>query len=119
MRRLRYLWRRHRVATVLFALVLAVTVAMGTRSVMFAIWWADPAHRFQEIESWMTPRYIAHSWKVPPHVVQDALTLDRLPGRRLTLEDLAEARGLPVAILIDQVEAAIAQHRPERPARRP
>ncbi|WP_108482201.1 hypothetical protein [Oceaniglobus ichthyenteri] len=113
--RLARIWRRRPVASLLFIVALVVTLGLTTRSVLFAVYWADPAHRDQVVAGWMTPRYIAYSWKIPPAVIQDALGDTLLPGRRLTLDDLSAERGVPVGDLIARIEAAIARHRAEAP----
>lgn len=93
----------------------AVTVFFAVRLVAFSIFWADPAHRDQTVEGWMTPGYVAHSWHVPHEVMVDALAIapspDGPPSKRKTIEDLAKQRGIPVAQLIAQIDAAIAMHR--------
>jgi hypothetical protein len=115
MRRLARLWRSHRALVVAFALALALTLVFAARALVFAVYWADPAHRDRAIEGWMTPRYIAHSWDLPPATVGAALGLapgaGRADGARLTLEEIAEARGTSVAALAAAIEAAAAAHR--------
>ena len=60
----------------------------------------------------MTPRYVAMSWGVPPEVVGDALVLERdSSGRRMTLADLAAARGMDVDAMAAQVTEAIEAYR--------
>ncbi len=76
------------------------------------IWTASPAD--PPIASWMTPRYVAHAWQVPPEVIADALALEQDgTGRRVTLEALAEARGTEPDDLAATLTAAIARHRRE------
>ena len=91
------------------ALVLAVAVAavLGVRAVREAVYWADPAHRDQPLEGWMTPRYVARSWDLPPETVAEALGLDQDgTGRRNTLDDLARARGVPLSDLVQALDRA-------------
>ena len=45
----------------------------AVRGVVFWVYWGDPARHEQAIEPWMTPGYIAHSWRVPRAVVVEAL----------------------------------------------
>lgn len=35
----------------------------------------DPAHQDQDLAAWMTPRYVAQSYKLPPNVLGPALFL--------------------------------------------
>ena len=111
MNRLHFLWTNHRLATLFFALALVATLAFATRSAMYAVYWSDPAHRDQRVQPWMTPRYVAHSWKLSPVVMGSALGQVDMPDRRRTLQDLADERGVPVEDLIGAIEAAIAFHR--------
>ena len=97
-------------------LAFAVTLFFAGQFVMGAIFWADPAHRDVPLESWMTPRFVAHSWHLPPEMVAKALNFEREgKGGRITLEKLAAERGVPVESLIDNLEAAIAAHREAHP----
>lgn len=110
---LRQLWREHRLLLLAFLLALAVTVFFAIRMAVFWIYWADPAHRNQAIEAWMTPRYIAHSWDVPPPVVGAALGLEPDAGR-MTVGDVAARDGTNVEDLSRRIVAAILIHRAER-----
>lgn len=111
-----FLWRHHRIALLSFSAVLVLTVFFGVRAVLFGVYWSDPAHRDQSIQGWMTPRYIAQSWSVPPEIVGAALGLPPDPGKRIRLEDLAAEQGVPLPVLAAQVEAAIAAFRATDPS---
>lgn len=115
MTRLAHLWTHHRLLLAGFVLALAITLFFAFRLIAFAIYWNDPAHREQPIAGWMTPRYIAHSWHLPPEDVRAALNLtpDRTEGR-ITLIEIAEQRGVPVSELIDAL-APLTQNAPPRP----
>lgn len=106
------LWRRHRLLLLAASLSLALLLFFAVRLVVATLYWTDPAHRDQAIAGWMTPRYIAHSWHVPPEVVGEALGV--VPGRDghpPTLDSIAAERGTDVATLAAEVEAAIDAHR--------
>ena len=79
----------------------------AVRLVAFWIYWADPAHRQQVIEPWMTPGYVTHSWGVPPDVAAEALGLARGPGGHRPLADIAEERGVSFDALAQELQAAI------------
>jgi len=116
MRRLiRRVWRAAPVATVLLAVALAAAGYFGTRSVAAWIYWNDPAHRDQAIAGWMTPRYVAHSWNVPPEVVMQVVDRARDGDGPRSLDRIARDRGVPLAETILQLEAAIAAHRAAHP----
>ena len=90
-------------------LALGVAVFFAVRLTLFTIYWADPAHREQAIEGWMTPGYVARSWDVPPEVIRAALPppSDLHPGTRPTLDRIAEDAGIPLPDLIAALTAAI------------
>ncbi|WP_157966215.1 hypothetical protein [Oceanibium sediminis] len=104
--------RRHRLLVLAFLLAAAVTVFFGVRMTVRALYWSDPAHSDQAVAGWMTPRYVARSWDVPPEVIAEALgvPLER-PRRPLTLEDIASAQGESVEAVAARVEAAIDAYR--------
>ncbi len=110
MTRLLAAWRRHKLLATAFAAALLLTLFFAIRTAVFAVYWSDPAHRDQVLEGWMTPRYVAHSWRVPPEVMEAAV--GETPARRRpTLDAIAEHQGVPLADLTARLEAAIAAHR--------
>ncbi|WP_420397652.1 hypothetical protein [Nioella sp.] len=111
---LRRIWQAAPVATVILGGALVVSLFFAVRLVAFWIYWADPAHRDQAIEPWMTPGYVAHSWDVPREVAFEALNLPPAPGRPLSLQELAEERGVSVDVLAAQVQTAINAFRAEQ-----
>lgn len=114
----RALWKDHKRLLAGFTLAVTVMLFFAIRSIMFWVYWADPAHREEPIAGWMTPRYVAHSWEVPPTVIRDALAIPP-DARRMTVDDLADMRGLSSEEVIRQIEAAIAAWRADDPVTRP
>lgn len=104
---LRRLWGRHPIATAGFVIALAVIAFFAARFVAFSIYWADPAHRQQPVEPWMTPRYIAHAWDIAPDDLMEALGVVAAPGARPTLKEIARQRGVPVEIVMEEVRVLI------------
>lgn len=104
---IRHLWAHHRLVFLGFLLALAVTLFFLVRLALFTVYWSDPAHRHIAPEPWMTPGYIAHSWGLPPQELAEALGAP--PGERMTLEEIAEARGIPVADLLAELAALLAE----------
>jgi hypothetical protein len=104
-----YLWEHHRPAMLALALALAFVLIFGVRLVIFTLYWSDPAHRNHPIEGWMTPGYIAHSYRIDGTMLRDALALTRadFPDGRPTLAQIAEARGVALDDIIAEVEAAL------------
>lgn len=101
------LWRMRPILTSAFVLACAVTLFFGGRVVYDAVYWAN--HRNVELRGWMTIGYIARSWGVKPPEL-DALT--GLPGPKVKghpqpLAEIAKDRGVPVADVIAEVQAAI------------
>ncbi len=106
MKRLAAAWRRHPLLTTGFVLATLFTIMFAIRSVMFMIYWSDPAHRDQALEGWMTPRYIARSWHLPDDVVLKALGLEAMPRRRMTLDRIARQTHVPLSDLEARIALA-------------
>ncbi|MFN4153181.1 MAG: hypothetical protein ACK4HF_00875 [Paracoccaceae bacterium] len=104
------LLRRHPFLATFFAIALILTLFFAGRFVAQVIYWSDPAHQEQEVDGWMTLRYVAKSWRLPPPELYEAAGLPPpVRGNRQTLEQLAQDRKMPLAELIAEVEAAIAR----------
>ncbi len=109
---IRRLWSRNRWLVIGFLLAVLLSLFFGIRALMFSLYWSDPAKRDQDIAGWMTPRYVAMSWDVPPEVISEALNLPQDgTGRRVTLRDLAAERGQEVDDLTADLDAAISAFR--------
>lgn len=102
-------WRANRGLVLAFVLLLA-----------FALFFAAGAMRRiedrfaaadQPIEPWMTPRYVAHSWDLPREVMVGELGFAPGADAGQPLSAIARERGVPVEVLIVELEAAIAAHR--------
>jgi hypothetical protein len=101
-----HLWTRHRWLLLGFVATVALALFFTVRAVVFTVYWSD--HRDEAIAGWMTPRYIAMSWDVPPQVIGDALGIT--PGgdaRRMTVEEYARANGVSVADVAETLATAI------------
>ena len=107
-RSLHHLWRHHPVALSLFGGAALLALFFAVRLTLFSVYWADPEHRHQAPEPWMTPGYIAHSWHLPPEEVFDALGLSAKPQKRQTLEQIAADRGVDVDGLLSDLDAFLA-----------
>ena len=104
---IRLLWHKHRTVFVIFLAASAVTVFFLVRLTVFTIYWADPAHRNQAPQAWMTPGYVAHSWGRSPREIADLLGV--APGDRPTLADIARHRDVPVSQVIAELSAHLAK----------
>jgi hypothetical protein len=103
--------RRHPFVTSLFAVALALTLFFAGQFVQNAIYWSDPANRNQQVQPWMTVGYISRSWDLHGPDIDAEAGLprpDQRPdGRPVTLQQIADERGVPVEEIIADVQAAI------------
>lgn len=108
--KVRKIWRAAPIATTILAVAVIVAVVFVVRTASMAVYWNDPARRDQDIAMWMTPGYVAHSWRVPRKVVFDALNApDGLPNGPMSLSEIATFLDIPEPQLIAQIQAAIAE----------
>jgi hypothetical protein len=105
-------WRQW-VVVAAFLLAIAGTGIFATRTVRRALYWQ--AHRDEPIREWMSVRYVAHSYRVPPPVLYQAIGLPPQPHDRRPLREIARERNLPVEDLVKQLEDAIARFRSQAP----
>jgi hypothetical protein len=111
-RLLRRAWAEQRPLLLAFVAALGLTLVFAIAEVRLVERWSDRAGRDPALAGWMTLRYVAHSWNVPPEVITGALALERPPsGKRITLSDLAAARGVPLDSLTATLQTAIDRHR--------
>ena len=109
---LRRLWQNHRLLLLVFLATSAIALFFAVRLVAFFIYWADPAHRDQDIAGWMTPGYVSQSWDVPRNVIEEVLG-PRTEGKGRRLRDIADARGQTFDQLVTDLKDAIESYRNE------
>ena len=98
-----------------FVLGLVAMVFFGGRLVYFSLYWSNPAHQNQPIEAWMTIGYVAHSYDVPRERLIEALAIDRARiGRRRTLNEIAEDKGMAFADLKGEIDRVLVALRAEQ-----
>lgn len=102
---LRILWRHHPRLSLAFALTSLLALAFLTRFLFALVYWS--AHHEEPLGPWMTVGYVARSWDVSPPVLNDLLGLGRPEGKPMTLQDIAQLRGIPVEDLMVEVRAAV------------
>ena len=101
------LWPR-----LVFAAAAVLALVFALRLGMAALHWAGAPPADPVIEGWMTPRLVARGWHVPPDVLGTALALPQDgSGRRLTLQQIADSRGISVQIVIAELQFAIDSYR--------
>lgn len=108
------LFKSHPIAVPGFLLALVLVTFFCGKLTLDAIYWADPKHRDVAPQAWMTPRYIAHSWGIPPKGLHEALNFERPEKERPTLSYIAKARGITVDEVITEVEAYLAANNGKR-----
>ena len=74
------------------------------------IYFADPRHQNQPLESWMTPRYVGMSWDLPPHVIDQVMELRPHIDKRKHLDEVVEDLGITLEELNERVAAIKEQH---------
>lgn len=103
---MRRLWRAHPRLLLAFLAATGLALYFAGRLIWATVYWAE--HRHEAVQPWMTVGYVGRSWQLDPRAI-DALAGLPLPdGNPLTLQEIADARGVPVADVIAAVEAAIA-----------
>lgn len=99
---------------VLLAFVLAVSLTglFAVRTVRRAVYWHH--HQDEPIRPWMNLGYIAHSYRVPPWVLSEALGLPPKPDRR-PIRVIAREQNRSVAEVTTILQNAIVHARPPYP----
>lgn len=107
--------RPSRAPLVRLALVVAaaLTVLFLVRAIFHATIWYESDPASHPVEPWMTPRYIARSYNLPPAQVAEALGIPRGDSPRKPLAEIAEEQGISVETLITAIEAALREARSE------
>ena len=95
-----------------FVLVLSVTGLFAVRTVRRAVYWHY--HQDEAIRPWMNLGYIAHSYRVPPWVLSEALGLPPRPDRR-PIRVIAREQNRSVAEVTTILQNAIVHARPPYP----
>ena len=107
--------RRHPILVGAFVLALALSLFLTGRIVVRTVYWAQ--HREEPIAGWMTIGYVGRSWGVPPREIDRRAGLPPPDGGRpLTLEQIAEDQGMPLAVVVALVEVTVAELQAERDA---
>lgn len=120
MDRIKHLWQNQRIVLIAFLSVVCIGAFFGARTISSTIYWMDPAHQDQELAPWMTPRYVARSYDLPPEVLDPALFIGRdAQPHRISLGNIALEHGLTMEELQARIDAAAAQWRTKPESRKP
>lgn len=99
------LFRRYRVPMAVLALSLSLMLVFAIRLTFGAVYWSQ--HRAEAVAGWMTLRYVGQTWEVDPRDILARTGLPEPERRRMTLEEIAAAQGLPEAEVVARVQAAV------------
>lgn len=111
MKRLIAALKRRPVITSAFVLAVVLMVLFAVRGVVSMAYWSDPTRQDQSIQDWMTPRYVARSWHLPPEVMFTAIGETTMPEKRKPLHEIAAARGISFEELQARIVAAASAYR--------
>lgn len=98
--RIAHLWADHKLLFGGFVVAVFLTVMFAVRMTVFLVYWSDPSHRYQPLEPWMTPRYIANSYQMETDVVLEMIGIDAPNRMHPTLDWIAKTNGRSTAALI-------------------
>jgi hypothetical protein len=88
-----------------FALALALALSFAGH----ALWTVTHLRKASApVESWMTPGYVLHTFRIAPEALATALGVDPGTARGRTLEEIAADRGIPPQALIATIQALVA-----------
>ena len=104
---MRRLWHNHPRLVIAFVLALSLSLFFAGRLVWSAVYWAG--HRQEAVQPWMTVGYIGRSWRLDPREIDARAGLPLPEGKPLTLQEIADARGVAVETIIAEVERVIAK----------
>ncbi len=123
---MRRLGRKQWLTVLALVVVVGLTGLFAVRTVRRAVYWSF--HRDETIRPWMSVPYVAHSYRVPPRLLYEALGIPHPPHDRRPIRALAHEQNRSAEELIAILEKAIADERqiqpnptpiPANPARSP
>lgn len=97
----------------MFSLVLGFTAFHAVHIVRDVIYWHY--HQDEPIRGWMSIGYVAHSYRVPPHVLYQALGLPHKPLDRRPLREIARSQRRSMDEIRALLQNAIIHARPPYP----
>src|SRR5437667_11881629 len=105
-------WRQWTLV-VSFALVVIVTGSFAVRTVRRTIYWRH--HADEPIRPWMSVPYVAHSYRVPPPLLYEALGIQHPPPDRRPLREIAREQNVSADQLIATRARAMTELRQHHP----
>jgi len=110
---MRRLGRKQWLIVLALAVVVGLTGLFAVRTVRRAVYWSF--HRDETIRPWMSVPYVAHSYRVPPRLLYEALGIPHPPHDRRPIKALAHEQNRSAEELIAILEKAIADERQIQP----
>ena len=105
--------RRPLVLGVALVLAIAVTFVFGFRAGAHA---RRIRHQNDPVRPWMSVPYVAHSYRVPPHVLYEAIGIPLQSHDRRPIRDIAREQNRSVEEVIATLQNAIARERAHNPS---
>lgn len=105
-------WKKW-ITVVAFTLVVLATGLFAVRTVRRAMFWR--VHHDETIRPWMSIPYVAHSYRIPPHVLYQTLKIPPQLHDRRPLKEIAREQNRSVEEVIAALQDAIDRERPNRP----
>lgn len=105
-------WQQ-RLVLIAFLFVIWFTGLHAFRFVRDAIYWHY--HQDEQIRGWMNIDYVAHSYRVPPHILYQALGLPHRPPDRRPLSEIAREQNRSMDEVRALLQDAIVHARPPYP----
>jgi hypothetical protein len=105
-------WQQWLVA-LMFLLVLGFTGLHAVRTIRHAVYWHH--HQDEPIQGWMTVGYVAHSYRVPRHILYQALGLPYNPPDKRPLREIAKSQNRSIDQIRAILQEAITHARPPYP----
>src|SRR6476646_4473852 len=96
-----------------FILVVAITSLFVVRTVRRVNYWR--VHHDEPIRPWMSVPYVAHSYRIPPHILYEALDITPVPRDRRPISHIARDLNRPVDEVVIDLQNAIARERASHP----
>src|SRR5438477_10704339 len=91
-----------------------ITSLYALRTVRRAVYWR--LHRDEVIRPWMSVACVAHSYRVPPHVLYESLGIAPQPHDRRPTRDIAREQNRSVEEVIATLQNAIVRERAQNPS---
>lgn len=108
---IKILWHRNKLLLIAFTIASLLTIVFAVRTVVFSIYWGDPDHQNQALALWMTPQYVAYSYKLDPEKVAAAFGLNPDKHRRITVKEIIGSGGPTLEQMQSNINTLAAQPR--------